>query len=226
MSAPDYPRLDRRESIKWLVVGGGLLALHDSRLFGREAMVAVGATGYGRDPDLLRDYRPGELWPLTLTDAQRRTTSALCDVIIPADNHSRSASAVGVPDFIDEWISAPYDWLGSPSRSHQEDKALLLDGLAWLEAESRQRFGRDFAALTPEECRTLCDDVCHEATARAELKTAARFFKRFRDLTAGGFYTTPDGMKDVGYVGNLPAASFEGPPIEVLEKLGLIDRPA
>jgi hypothetical protein len=29
-------------------------------------------------------------------------------------------------------------------------------------------------------------------------------------------------MKDIGYVGNIPLAEFNGPPREVLEKLGLV----
>jgi hypothetical protein len=28
-------------------------------------------------------------------------------------------------------------------------------------------------------------------------------------------------MKDLGYVGNVPLASFDGPPVEVLRRLGL-----
>jgi len=49
-----------------------------------------------------------------------------------------------------------------------------------------------------------------------QFKTAAQFFKRSRDLTAGGFYTTPAGMKDLGYTGNVPTATFAGPTPEVL----------
>ena len=59
------------------------------------------------------------------------------------------------------------------------------------------------------------------AKATPEFQPAARFFKRFRDLTAGGFYTTPEGMKDIGYTGNVPLPEFAGPPPEVLAKLGL-----
>jgi hypothetical protein len=44
---------------------------------------------------------------------------------------------------------------------------------------------------------------------------------RLRDLIAGGYYTTPEGMKDIGYRGNISMASWDGPPKEVLEKLGL-----
>jgi hypothetical protein len=40
-------------------------------------------------------------------------------------------------------------------------------------------------------------------------------------LTVGGFYTTPEGMRDLGYVGNVALARFDGPPPEVLRKVGL-----
>ena len=42
-----------------------------------------------------------------------------------------------------------------------------------------------------------------------------------RGLVAAGFYTTPIGMKDIGYVGNEPLTAFEGPPPAVLKKLGI-----
>jgi hypothetical protein len=29
-------------------------------------------------------------------------------------------------------------------------------------------------------------------------------------------------MKDIGYIGNVPLEKFEGPPREVLQKLGLV----
>jgi len=42
-----------------------------------------------------------------------------------------------------------------------------------------------------------------------------------RNLTASGFYTTPVGWKDIGYVGNMALNKFDGPPPEVLKYLGL-----
>ena len=72
--------------------------------------------GYGPDPVMVKVYKPGDVWPLTLTEPQRRTTGALCDVIMHADEPSPSASSLGVPDFIDEWISSPYPCLLYTSR--------------------------------------------------------------------------------------------------------------
>jgi len=121
-----------------------------------------------------------------------------------------------VHEFIDEWISAPY---GQP---YTKDKRIVLDGLAWLDAEAQKRFGADYADLVPKQQNQIADDICAASKAKAEFHEGAQFFAKFRDLTAGGFYTTPEGMKDIGYVGNVPLTSFDGPPREVLEKLGLV----
>ena len=49
----------------------------------------------------------------------------------------------------------------------------------------------------------------------------ASFFSRFRSLAAGAYYGTPEGWKAIGYIGNIPLPSFDGPPPEVLAKLGV-----
>ena len=215
--------MDRRTAIKWLAAAAAAMPL--LRLPGLGQGPSAARQGYGMDPDLGRSYRPGELWPLTLTPEQRATVAALCDVIIPADEESPSASAVGVPDFIDEWISAPYGDPAYPdadSWPFARDRALLLRGLDWLDEESGGQYGRPFAALDPGERNAICDDICFLPKAPPKLVPPAVFFARFRDLTAAGFYTTPEGRKDLRYVGNVPSAQFDGPPPEVLRKVGLI----
>ena len=57
--------------------------------------------------------------------------------------------------------------------------------------------------------------------AATERRDAARFFALYRDLTAGAFYSSPAGRKDLRYIGNVPLASFDGPPPALLETLGL-----
>jgi hypothetical protein len=56
---------------------------------------------------------------------------------------------------------------------------------------------------------------------KKEHKPGQDFFKRFRHLAAGGYYTTPQGMRELGYVGNTPSANFDGPTPEALKHLGL-----
>lgn len=206
------PRIDRRTALKWMLLASASAAL-GPRSARAQDETAV-SRRYGTDPDLHKTYRAGELWPLTFTEEQRHTAATLCDVIVPADADSPAASAVGVVDFIDEWISAPYP-------DQRKDRPAIVDGLGWLETEAHRRFGRGFAALDAAELAQLCDDICDSARAAREFEAPARFFARFRNLTAAGYYTTPAGMKAIGYIGNMPLATFDGPSPEILRRVGL-----
>ncbi|MGH8168048.1 MAG: gluconate 2-dehydrogenase subunit 3 family protein, partial [Woeseiaceae bacterium] len=175
--------------------------------------------GYGTDIDLMNPTVP---WPRTMTDAQLRSASALCDLIVPEDERSPAASAVGVPDFIDEWVSAPYP-------AQQSDRELILDGLEWVERQSRERFGSGFAGTPDHQKSELLDRIAYPGGASSDLARQVEFFERFRFLTVGAFYTTEEGMKDVGYIGNVAIhGEYPGPSNEamthlagVLEQLGL-----
>jgi hypothetical protein len=219
--------MDRRTTIKWVLAASAAwphLGRYAARAEPAPASTTAAATptvttmttatGYGTDPNLVVTYHPGELWPLTFTAAQRQLAVILSDLIIPADDHSPSASTVGVIEFIDEWVSAPYP-------GQQRDRKIVLDGFEWLDAEAARRFGKEFAGLDAAKQRGICDDICNVSRATMERQGAAHFFALYRDLTAGGFYSSPAGRKDLNYIGNVPLASFEGPPRTLLESLGL-----
>ena len=208
MNTDEPKQISRRDALKW--VGAAMTAfplLHGASL-------AAGTVRFKHtlsDPDLLH---PGKLWDRVLTKEELRAVTALCDVIIPADEKSPNASKVGVPDFINEWVSAPYP-------EQEADRKRVQEGLVWLNAEAQKRFGKEFAGLTEEEKAKICDDICYVSKAKPEFKQAAGFFARMRDLTASGFYTTKEGMKDLQYIGNVPLFAFNGPPKKVLEYLKL-----
>jgi hypothetical protein len=193
--------LDRRTAIKWVLAASAALRLPSVSFDATAATPA--AKGYGKDPNLMKVYAAGDLWPLTLTKEQRATAAALCDLIIPADDTSPAASSVGVVDFLDEWISAPYP-------EHAEDRKTVVDGLSKVEGEAQRRFKTSFAKLSAQQMSTIADAIVKE-----------QYFVRYRALTAGGFYTTPVGVKDLKYVGNVAMQSFDGPTPEILKKLGL-----
>jgi len=193
--------LDRRTAIKWVLGASAALRLPTASF---DALAAApAAKGYGKDPNLMKIYKAGELWPLTLSKEQRVTAAALCDLIIPADDTSPAASSVGVVDFLDEWISAPYP-------EHAEDRKTIVDALSRVESEAQRRFKTSFAKLSAQQLSTIADAIVKEQS-----------FVRYRALTAGGFYTTPVGVKDLKYVGNVATATFEGPTQDVLKRLGL-----
>jgi hypothetical protein len=201
--------MDRRESLQWMLAAASLPSL-----WGAAAAQPAPAGGYGTDPNLINSHQTGTLWPLTMTAAQRQAAAALCSAIIPADEQSPGAAELDVHVFIDEWISAPYP-------AHAKDRTLVLQGLAWLDAEAQQRFGRPFAEAAEAQQHAICNDICFVPKAAPPFTQAAAFFARYRDLTAGGYYTTPQGARDLGFTGNVASATFSGPPPEVLKIVGV-----
>ena len=158
--------LDRRTTIKWMFAAAASVPSLQALGYAPQPQardVAANQAGYGTDPDLTKEWRPGGPWPLTLGVAARLTTAALCDLIIPADDVSPAASAVGVVDFIDEWISAPYP-------QQRADRELILPGLTWIEAEAQGRFGKAFAALDQAQKEAIANDICSAAKAAAAVR--------------------------------------------------------
>jgi hypothetical protein len=213
-SSESLPRLDRRAALKWMLAASATATLANRQLLGAPQAATPATAGYGTDPLVNKDYAPGDFWPLTMTEHQRKTSAALCALIIPAEGKVPSAADLKVHDFIDEWISSPYP-------DQKGDRETVLSGLTWIDLEAGKRFGKVFAQLDHAQMAAIADDICHAPDAKPELAAGAKFFARFRDLTASGFFTTPEGMKDIGYVGNVPLAEFKGAPAEVLAKLGL-----
>ena len=169
------------------------------------------AAGTPADPDLLN---PTVSWSGVLSDAELRVVTALCDLIIPADDRSPAASQVGVPAYVNEYVSAPYP-------AQRADLVVVRGGLTWLNRQAISQFGSDFPTLTPVQQREICDLLKSEPDAPEHLKPQAKFFDLFRDITSTGFWTTEEGMRDLGYLGNIPLPRFDGPPPAVLDALGL-----
>ena len=145
---------------------------------------------------------------------RRSLLAILVDVILPADARSPTASDLGAVDFIDEWVSAPYP-------DQQADALIVRDGLPWFRHAAEQRFALVFSDLSDVQLEQIADDVCSLEHAQAKHQSAARCFAKVRDLTAAAVWSTPQGMTDLGFIGNQPLPEWLPPPAVVLVKLGL-----
>ena len=219
----DFDEQEAREAAKVFNNAGKILAEHGIQFFYHTHGYEFRPHGNGTlfdllmaetDPKLVKSYKPGEVWPLTLTAAEKKTAGALADTIFPADQYGPAASEVGVVEMLDEWVSAPYP-------DQKNDRPLIVTGLDWAEQESAKRFKKGFAEISDAQRHAICDDICFDRKARARFKGPSRFFARFRSICAGAYYATPAGWKALGYVGNVPLEKFEGPPPEVLRILGV-----
>lgn len=212
---PGSPELTRRTTMKWfaaVMAATPLAACGESpSAFSWTPPEPITGPGYGRDPNMLEPSFP---WPLTLTRTELAATTALVDLILPEDGTASSASAVGVPAFINEWVSAPYP-------DQQKDRALIVPGFAWLDAESMQRNGGAvFASASSDAKASILDDIAWKDRVKPELEQPAEFFARMRSLTLGAYFTSAEGWDYLGYLGNTPTTGdYPGPTPEALEHL-------
>lgn len=211
--------IDRRVTLKWLMgslAAGQLAACGDgAKGISWPELEAIKASGVGKDPDLINPVVP---WPLTLTRAELETTADLVDLILPGEGDIPAPSKVGVPAFIDEWVSAPYP-------DQHRDRVLIVNGLAWLDEESKVRNGVPFVRADISAQKAILDDIAFKDRVKPGLEKPAEFFGRMRVLTLGAFYTTREGWADIGYMGNQPGTGdYAGPTPEALAHIkGVIE---
>lgn len=149
--------------------------------------------------------------PKALNDHEWKMIRILSDMIIPADEHSGSATQAGVPEFIDSWLNLK--------------RGTLLDqirgGLTWLDMQSNRLFRYDFADCSIARQKQILDRIAYPEKAAPEDASAVAFFNTLRDLVVSGFFTSQMGMRDLPYVGNEPQEKWDGCPAPVLARLGV-----
>ncbi len=211
--------IDRRVTLKWLMGAmavGQLAACGDgAKGISWPELEAIKAQGVGKDPDLLNPVVP---WPLTMTAAELAITADLVDLILPAEGDLPAATKVGVPAFINEWVSAPYE-------DQHKDRVLIVNGLAWLDEESKVRNGVGFTQADASAQKKILDDIAFKDKVKVGLEKPAEFFGRIRSLTLGAYYTTSEGWAEIGYMGNTPGTGdYAGPTPEALTHIkGVIE---
>jgi len=154
--------------------------------------------------------RPIAFVPAFFTAHEYATVRMLAELVIPRDGRSGGALDAGVPEFMDFILNE------NPGM-----QTWMRGGLAWLDLEAGERFGRAFAALLDTERRAILDDIAWPKRARPEFSQGVAFFNRFRDLTASGFFSSEIGVKDLQYRGNEFVMEWQGCPPEALRKLGV-----
>ena len=186
------PRIDRRTTLKWMLAGLGSAGLTtacgqpnvpDPGAFSADEAStalrlglpkAVSGPGYGTDPDMNDGL---VTWARTMTQGQRDLVAALGDIVLPATDGLPSASEVGVPDFIDEWVSSPYD-------RTQGDRESCFALFEWLEGEAVTASAASFAAAAPDIQTALLDRIAFKDRIEPGLEDHAKGFATFRNLAA------------------------------------------
>ncbi len=143
----------------------------------------------------------GPYKPKALTAHEYATVQRLSDLIIPADEHSPGALAAGSADFIDFLCNAA-----------DEMKDIWTGGVLWLDEQMKHRHdGKTFVECSPDQQTAMLDVIAFRKNRSPELNAGIDFFAFCRRLVADGYYTSPIGFKDVGYMGNGAMSHFSVP---------------
>ncbi|HMQ07677.1 MAG TPA: gluconate 2-dehydrogenase subunit 3 family protein [Saprospiraceae bacterium] len=200
----------RRESIKTILAGslgagiiGGAVGCND------RSAEHLPTWQYGRTEDEeKRDRLMMESAPY-LNKAEASMLAILVDIILPEDEISPSATAAGVPEFL-QFIAMDIQELGPA----------LKKGIGWLNRFAFDRYSLAFEDLSENQKLQLIDKVAYPYQSEDSNKAGVEFFNLLRNLTLTGFYTSKEGIQDLGYSGNRPNF-WDGVPEDVLKEHGL-----
>ncbi len=197
--------MQRREALRLLMAGGVLPALPTNLFaFFQGAHPASGYT--------LR----------TLNPHQNDTVVAMTDQIIPATD-TPGAKGARVNEFIDviltEWADA-------------EERKNFLDGLAGVDKQTNDLFGKNFVDASPAQqvtlLRSMDESVAAQRTRRMrhgntipeerDKQLRGEFFNVFKGITVHGYYTSEIGFSQELNLQIIPGAHHGCVPLPAEKK--------
>ncbi|MBM3737771.1 MAG: gluconate 2-dehydrogenase subunit 3 family protein [Acidobacteria bacterium] len=207
--------IERREVIRALALGLTTIGTMDADA-AQHVHTATGAEK-SKGPYRVKAFQPHEY----------KTIQRLAEIIVPADEVSGSALDAGAPEFIDTLAAENPQLAG-----------IFHGGLAWLDAEMRQRYGTVFTGADTKNQTAMLDILVaaeREESARRNEELVYRrsndyrqfsnytvkrpsplgpgitFFDWVRKMTVDAFYTSPIGIKDIDFRGNKGMARYVVP---------------
>lgn len=144
----------------------------------------------------------GNYKPKCFTTHEYATLRRLAEMIMPPDEHSKSALEAGAPEFI--------DLLASGS---DELAAIFTGGMGWLDDQMRHRSQAAFVDAPAAQQTEMLDLIAYRKNeaAHPELGPGIHFFMWARNLVVDAYYSSEVGRHDLGFVGNGAMSSFTVP---------------
>ncbi|MEX6685898.1 gluconate 2-dehydrogenase subunit 3 family protein [Danxiaibacter flavus] len=205
--------MDRRKTLKALVVGtvstGVIIEsckTGDKKL--EDAATKPPTSDINRMAEEEEHYKSVMAQKTFFTADEMATITILGDIIIPKDAVSGSASDAKVPEFIEFIV-----------KDMPEHQIPMRGGLRWLDLQCLNNYGKPFKDCSKQQQIEMVDQIAYPKKAKPEMSQGVSFFNLMRNLTATGFYTSEIGVKDVGYMGNVPN-KWNGVPDDVLKQYG------
>ena len=142
----------------------------------------------------------GVYMPKFFNAHEMATMKRLAELVIPADERGPSAADAGAHEFIDLICSKA-----------EEIANAYTGGIHWLDGTMMGRYGKKFVDAAPEQQTVMLDLIAYSNNDSPALGPGIEFFTLARRMIVDGYYTTREGVKDIGFVGNKGATKWDVP---------------
>jgi len=166
--------------------------------------IPVEALVFAAGDDASRELARPDWKPVFLSAQQNETLTALGETMIPTTD-TPGATAALVNRFLDLVLSV------LPAETQQE----FLESLAWFDTGARAHYKANFVKLSDEEKQGLLNlvawphspDGWHETDANFD---GHRHFERMKRWLSSAYYSSPVGLKELGWDGWPARGTFQG----------------
>jgi hypothetical protein len=189
--------LNRREALRRIALGGAAAAAAPLWV---ENLLAVADRHAAHRATMQSAAKAAAFVPKALDAHQNQTVIALAELIIPATD-TPGATAAKVNEYVD----------GVLADADAGDRKTFTDGLAWLDARSRQQFGGEFVNATPAQQTGLLTTLSTMTSPGPEDAPGVEFFRAIKGMTITGYYTSEVGIREeIGDSGQMFFTEFKG----------------
>lgn len=129
--------------------------------------------------------RPKSYSPQFFSSAEFQQIERLTELIIPSDG-SPGAREAGVAEFVDFMVA-----------HDTEQQKPMRTGLTWLQEQCRRTFKHSFLELSEAQQVSVLEPLAYEAKHRKGEEAGQEFFRRIKELTMMGFYTSEIGWREL-----------------------------
>jgi gluconate 2-dehydrogenase gamma chain len=132
--------------------------------------------------------------PRAFTKHNFQTLRKLAEIVIPGATESGAAEYI---DFL--------------SSRNADLAAIFNGGFGWLDDYMQKKYTTDFLTAKPTDQTALLDTLAYKANYTPETQGGLQFFTWLRNMVVDAYYTSPAGVKDIGFMGNGAMAEFSVP---------------
>jgi hypothetical protein len=182
-----FPRRTLLQAVAAVASGAGRMSAQDASHVHQHAAQAAARSGGVYQPHLLNAH-------------EYRTVRQLADLIIPPEAGQLGGAGAGAAEFIDLLAA-----------NNEKLREIWLSGLGWLDRESRRRGGQSFVDATPGVRQQILAEISLRKNSTPELAPGIQFFEWARRMVVDAYFTSPAGVKALGFVGNTGMSAFKVP---------------